>query len=147
MRQIMLVDDEPDVLYAIRKLIMTRLRGDAPRVEMHSQPQAALARASQRPFDLVIAAYRMPGMSGAEFLARTKLAQPDTVRVVMSASAEREALASAISAAEIFRCIEKPWDDDELVDTLLQALALHDRRIQDQCQADARQARIDMTLR
>jgi DNA-binding NtrC family response regulator len=143
----MLVDDDPEVLYAMRRLITTRLRGDAPRVEMYSQPHQALFRASQKPFDLVIADYRMPDMNGLEFLARTKLAQPDTVRVVMSAACERDAMVSAINVAEIFRFVEKPWDDDELVDTLLQALALHDRRIQDQCQADARQARIDMTYR
>jgi two-component system probable response regulator PhcQ len=147
MRQIMLVDDDTEVLYAIRKLIMTRLRDEVLRVEMYRQPRQALVRASARPFDVVIADYGMPDLNGLEFLAMVKLAQPDTVPVVMGVSAERGALSSALDVAGIFRVVEKPWDDDELIDTLLQALALHDRRIQDQCRADVRQARIDMTYR
>lgn len=144
MRRIMLVDDELNVLKALQR-VLTRAMGDV-RIEIFDNPKAALARAGEIGFDLVVSDYRMPVMDGVTFLSGVKAVQPDTVRLVLSAQADMQALVEAINRAEIFRFLAKPWDDTELVATLQAALAYRDANLQERRLADEqRVARGDMT--
>lgn len=144
MRRIMLVDDEPNVLKALQRLILRTMSG--VRVETFDDPRAALARAGEMGFDVVVSDYRMPVMDGTTFLTGVKDAQPDSVRLILSAQADMQALVEAINRAEIFRFLAKPWDDDDLVSTLQAALARRDTLLEERRLADEqRVARGDMT--
>lgn len=144
MRRILLVDDEMNVLKALQR-VLSRAMGDI-RCELFNDPRAALARATEMGFDLVISDYRMPAMDGVSFLAGVKAVQPDAVRLVLSAQADLQALVGAINRAEVFRFLIKPWDDADLIATLEAALErrgtlLEERRLAD----EQRVARGDMT--
>lgn len=134
MRRIMLVDDETSVLKALQRVLTRRM--DKVSVEIFDDPQAALARADEIAFDLVVSDYRMPAMDGVSLLAGIKAAQPDAVRLVLSAQADMHALVDAINRAEIFRFLAKPWDDDELVAALKAALAHRDAKLEERRLAD-----------
>ena len=73
MHRILLVDDEPGILSALRRVFATArpedIGGEPVSVEAFDDPEAALVRAGEQPFDLVISDYRMPKLSGVEFLA------------------------------------------------------------------------------
>lgn len=136
MHRILIVDDEQNVLNALRR----ELHGTY-RVEIFDSPEAALAHCRDNSFDLVIADYQMPGMNGIEFLKRFGILQPDAVRLLLSGQADFDAVADSVNKAHVFRFVAKPWDVAELAATLAQALAnratlLENRRLAELCRRD-----------
>lgn len=139
MHRIMLVDDEPNILSALRRLFALPLpeSGEKLAVETFSSPDEALQRAREgTAFDVVISDYRMPEMDGVAFLKAFREAQPHALRLVLSGYADLDALIGAINEAQIFRFIAKPWHDYELRATLALALAHHDLLSENQRLAD-----------
>ncbi len=132
MYKILLVDDEQNVLNALRR----ELQG-AYTIEAISNPLDALERSRDTPFDLVIADYKMPEMNGIEFLKKFGQLQPDTARLMLSGQADFNALIGSINEIHIYRFMEKPWDKTELATTLAEALSqreqiLKNRRLAEQ---------------
>ena len=131
MYRIMLVDDEPNILNALRRLFVSPSMQDSGnpefQVETFASPQLALRRAEDGVvFDLVISDYRMPEMDGVAFLKAFRQIQPHAERLILSGYADLEALVGAINEAQIFRFISKPWHDYELKAAVAQALAHRD---------------------
>lgn len=127
MYRIMLVDDEINVLSALKRALMTipidDLDGDRPEIETFISARDALARIRAKPVDLIISDYRMPEMSGVDFLSAAVELQPDAARLVLSGQADLAAVIDAINRVHIFRFIGKPWHDFELKSAVIQALA------------------------
>lgn len=124
MNTILLVDDEINVLNALRRALL-QILADAPaRIEAFLDPYDALKRICYCDFDVVICDYNMPQMSGGELLQVLKDVAPNTVRIMLSASCEFATVVSAINQAQAFRFLGKPWDADELAQTVRAALAL-----------------------
>lgn len=117
MNRILLVDDEPNVLNALRR----ELRHDYD-VETFSNPSDALLRSNEVAFDLVISDYQMPDMNGIQFLKQFGEIQPDAARLILSGQADMDALITAINETHIYRFIAKPWDTRELQSCIAQAL-------------------------
>jgi two-component system, probable response regulator PhcQ len=118
MNRIMLVDDEENILRALRRV----LGNEDCEIETFTQPAEALRRAQVANFDLFISDYRMPGMDGVQLLTAIKELQPDAMRLILSGYADLEGVLVAINQAEIYRFICKPWQDDELRLAIHQAL-------------------------
>jgi two-component system probable response regulator PhcQ len=118
MYRVLLVDDEPNILSALRRSLAMidarELDGEALLFETFTSPEAAIQRCDDEDFDLVISDYRMPSMNGVEFLARVMEFQPAVPRVIISGYADREAIIAAVNAVHLTRFIEKPWDDEDL---------------------------------
>lgn len=140
MARIMLVDDEPNILSALRRTIGASVSDGINRfdvsVETFHQPATALMQAEGVKFDLVLSDYRMPGMDGVAFLKAFRNIQPDAARLILSGYADLDALIGAINEAQIFRFIHKPWQDYEVTTTIAQALALRDLHMENQRLAD-----------
>lgn len=130
MRRILILDDEINVLHALQRTLRHSLAEDQPQIEIYTDPQQALARSLEVAFDIVISDYRMPEMNGVDFLKAFKEIQPDTVRLVLSASTEFDTLMEAINQAEVFRYITKPWQDDKLKETVQLAFARRDQALE-----------------
>jgi two-component system, probable response regulator PhcQ len=118
MYRILIVDDEQNVLNALRRELQNEYA-----VEVFSNPLAALEHSKTSAFDLVIADYQMPQMNGIQFLKQFGQLQPDAARLVLSGEADFNALAGSINETHIFRFIGKPWDQMELAVTVAQALS------------------------
>lgn len=104
--RILFVDDDVAILDALRDL----LRKDQERWEMTfvgGGPQA-LSELRKAPFDIVLTDMLMPGMDGAELLARVKADYPGTARIILCGQAEREAVLRAVPVAQQF--LTKPCD-------------------------------------
>lgn len=121
---ILLVDDDPHILSALQRALLQQLGEPRPEIETVTDPFAALERVCARDFDLVICDYMMPKMSGGALLQALREVAPDTVRIMLSASAEFDTVLSAINEAQAFRFLRKPWEPEQLADTVRQALAL-----------------------
>jgi response regulator RpfG family c-di-GMP phosphodiesterase len=112
------VDDEPNILSALRRL----LRPHGYQVTIANSGAQALAVMEEQAFDLVISDMRMPEMDGAQFLEQVKRRWPDTVRLLLTGYADVTSTVDAINKGEIYRYISKPWDDNELLLIVRQAL-------------------------
>lgn len=124
MRRLLIVDDEPYVLTALKRCLGWR-RNDSEeilQIEIFESPQEALQRAQEQEFNLLLSDYRMPQMNGVEFLARMRTLQPQAIRMIMSGSLDLEMLVNAVNDAQIFRFISKPWVDYDLRTSVAQAL-------------------------
>lgn len=117
MYRILLVDDEQNVLNALKRELK-----DVYEIETYTNPAEALRRCGEVSFDLVISDYQMPEMNGIEFLKQFGKLQPDASRLILSGQADSGVLANAINETHIYRFIDKPWDGAALAGTLAQAL-------------------------
>lgn len=132
MSRIMLVDDEVNVTAALRRAIARGMKAEKLLVECFDDPHAALARASETDFAVVVSDYRMPSLDGVEFLKRFRVMQPEAVRLILSASNDVEALLAAINQAGIFRYILKPWEDQEFCWVMRESLLIHEEQAKKQ---------------
>jgi len=109
--KILFVDDEENVLRALKRLFM-----DEPYEVFTAQSgKEALEKLGQRHFSVIVSDQRMPEMSGSEFLARARELQPDAVRIVLTGYADVQAAIEAINKGGAYRYITKPWNDNDLV--------------------------------
>ena len=140
MYRIVLVDDEANILSALRRVLSTisvdELDGETPAIETFTSVREALNRINTMPIDLVISDYRMPEMSGVEFLSRVIEFQPTVARIILSGYADLDAVTGAINKVQISRFINKPWHDFELKSAVVQALATRALMVENQRLAD-----------
>ena len=127
MRRILILDDEPSVLAALRRTLRAAFPQDDVVIEAFDEPELAVHRAGEQDFDVVISDYRMPGLNGADVLQLVKGLQPDAIRIVVSATTEILDIVAAVNRAEVFRYLAKPWDQEELVATVMEGLARRDQ--------------------
>lgn len=117
--RILLVDDEKNVL---RSLERTFLDEDYEILTATCGADGLNILKSVSPVQIIISDYRMPEMNGVDFLREVRKKWPDTVRIVLSGYADTASIVSAINEGEIYKFIPKPWNDDELKVTIINAL-------------------------
>lgn len=108
---IAIVDDEEMVLTSLRSFLLLETDYE---VEIYQSPQAALDGLVDRPLDLVISDYLMPGMNGIELLLEIKKTHPFATRILLTGYADKENAIKAINEVGIYQYVEKPWDNDDL---------------------------------
>lgn len=126
--RLLVVDDEPPILHALQRTF------EAAGYEVIAclDPHQALDALAEKTIQVISADYMMPGMTGAEFLARAKAMQPDTVRVLITAAHDFSAAVDAVNNGEIFRILSKPWNRAELLATVRQAFDTYGLRQKNQ---------------
>lgn len=108
--RVLFVDDEPNILDSIRR----QLRKSFDVVTANSGIEALALLKDTGPVAVVVSDMRMPGMNGAELLARIRDQYPDTVRMILSGQADLESTIAAINDGHIFRFLTKPCQEDAL---------------------------------
>jgi thioredoxin reductase (NADPH) len=111
------VDDDVNVLEAVVQ-DLRRQYGATYRVMRAASAQAALdtlaqLKTRQEPVALICSDQRMPGITGVEFLERSREFYPEARRVLLTAYADTEAAIQAINSARIHYYLNKPWDPPE----------------------------------
>ncbi|GMQ88310.1 MAG: hypothetical protein BMS9Abin08_1546 [Gammaproteobacteria bacterium] len=114
-RTLLLVDDEPNILKALRRL----LHNDGYRILTAGSGREGLALLEDNDVNVIISDQRMPHMTGVEFLTKVKDLYPQTVRIVLSAYSDFSVFTDAINHGSIYKFFTKPWDD-ELMRTNIQ---------------------------
>ena len=114
---LLVVDDDPQVLAAVRRDLRSRYRDQYTVVSAGSGNEAlATARELKSRGDslaMVISDQRMPGMLGGELLTRTRELYPLARRVLLTAYSDIEAAIRAINEAHLDHYLSKPWDPPE----------------------------------
>lgn len=117
---ILLVDDEQNVLRALARL----LRRDGYRIFTASTFREAFDILGTEKVHVVMSDHRMPEGKGTEFLSRVKATHPHTVRLILSGYADLGAVTEAINGGAVYRFLTKPWNDDDLRETLREAMRM-----------------------
>lgn len=114
---ILVVDDEPDILRSFQINY-----GDDFTILTASNGTAGLGLLRDHDAGVIVADQRMPGMSGAEFLEHALGVRPDAVRIILTGYADHEALIRAVNTGRVYRYVAKPWESEDLRDTLQGAI-------------------------
>ena len=117
---ILFVDDEENILSGIKR--MMRAKRSAWSMEFCTSAVAALDLLEHIRADVVVSDMRMPHMDGAEFLSKVQTLYPETVRIVLSGYAEREAILRTIGPSH--RYLAKPCREEVLVGAIESSLRL-----------------------
>jgi len=120
--RILCVDDEVNVLRAIERVF---LDDEYEIIKASSGAEGLEILRKISPIQLVISDYRMPGMSGVDFLREVKNYWPETVRIVLSGYADAATIVAAINEGRIYKFIPKPWNTEELKAAIENALEWH----------------------
>jgi two-component system, probable response regulator PhcQ len=119
---ILVVDDDANILASVVRLF----RSQNFITLTANSGEEALQLLSSRSVDLLLCDETMPGMRGNIVLRKVKELWPDTVRIMITANADLNLALQAINEGEAYRFILKPWNDDELIITVKQALERFD---------------------
>ena len=65
--------------------------------------------------DLIISDVVMPEMNGVEFLAQVKKLKPSITLILLTGYADKENAIRAINEVQLYKYIEKPWDNNNLI--------------------------------
>ncbi len=124
------VDDDPAVSRAVARDLRRRY-GDAHRIVRAESGPDALDTLKQlklrgETVAMLVADYRMPQMTGIEFLEAAMDLYPAAKRVLLTAYADTHAAIDAINVVDLDHYLLKPWDPPEeklypVIDELLEA--------------------------
>lgn len=124
---ILCVDDEVVVLNSL-KIQLKKEFGDAYLYEVAENADEALEIIEEIKEDdndilVIVSDWLMPGIKGDEFLIRVHQKYPKIVKVMLTGQADELAIKRVKEQANLHRCLYKPWNGEELVETIKSGLA------------------------
>ena len=121
---ILLVDDEANILSSLQRL----LRRKGYNILTAQSGLEGLEQLARHDVGVVISDLRMSKMGGAEFLSKVRAMYPATIRIMLSAYSDVDAVTDAVNMSELYKFFQKPWNDDELLETLREAFRHYETR-------------------
>jgi len=108
------VDDERIILRTLQRLF----RRKPYKLLIADSAKEALEIVKDTPIDVIVSDMRMPEMDGATLLEKVAKSHPSTYRIVLSGYADFDSTVAAINLGKINRFINKPWNNDSLVNAV-----------------------------
>jgi signal transduction histidine kinase len=123
---ILCIDDEEIILQAIEEQL-ANVFGEEYVIETSDSGEDALIFFREMMADgirvpVVITDYIMPGMKGDELLKEIHALSPGSLKILLTGQASIEGISNAINNAQLYRFIAKPWDKNDLVLTVKEAI-------------------------
>jgi diguanylate cyclase (GGDEF)-like protein/PAS domain S-box-containing protein len=115
---VLLVDDEPNVIAALKR----DLRHRGYRILTASSGAEGLDLLARNKVDVIVSDQSMPGMSGVEFLRRAKDIYPESVRMILSGDVDLPVAITAVNDGAISRLLLKALDEENLGKYIEQAI-------------------------
>lgn len=123
---IICIDDERIVLDTLKLELEKILKGHCL-IEVAESGQEALEVLTELLDDnyevaVVISDYIMPGMKGDELLKQIHQISPQTLNILLTGQADANAVGNAVNQAQLHRYIAKPWNGNQLCETITAAV-------------------------
>ncbi len=117
-KRVILVDDEKSILEALKR----EFKKEQYALYTYTNPIEALDAISDIEPAVVVSDQRMPDMEGVEFLGKVRLRYPSVIRIVLTGYTDVDSIMNAINKGNIYRFITKPWNRDDLLITVKNAV-------------------------
>ena len=128
--KILLVDDEAMVLDGLKRQLRNQFR-----IDTALSGEDALKQVLENgPYAVIVSDFMMPGMNGIEFLSRVKMTNPDTVRMMLTGTADMPTAIRAVNEGSIFQFHPKPCPADTLCQAIQSAIGEYRKVSSDQMQ-------------
>lgn len=117
--RILIVDDDDLIIRSLHGLFALETEYE---IYGFNKPEEALREVERRPLDLIISDFLMPRMNGVEFLKRVRELQPEATRILLTGFADKENAIRAINEVGLYQYLEKPWNNEDLLLLIRNAL-------------------------
>ena len=119
---LIIVDDEKNVLNSLRRLF----RNETFEILLTTDHKEAMRALDQNMVKVVMSDQKMTQITGIEFLRIIKKKYPNIVNILFTGYADLKMATEAINKGEVYRFINKPWNDADLKTVIRQALDKYD---------------------
>ncbi|MCP4702515.1 MAG: response regulator [Gammaproteobacteria bacterium] len=121
-RVILCVDDEEIILNALESQF-NKAFGDVYMIELAQSAEDGLEILDELSVEgveilVIVSDWLMPKMKGDEFLIQAHKKFPKIIKVMLTGQVDQEAVERARNYANLHTCIRKPWDVEELIETI-----------------------------
>lgn len=110
--KILIVDDDKIVTSSLKTLLKLEGFSDS---HYFNDPKKAIEFLKQEKPDVILSDFLMPEMNGLEFLSAAKKLYPEVSMILLTGYADKENAIKAINEIGLYKYIEKPWDNDDLI--------------------------------
>lgn len=117
--KILILDDESIVTSTLKTLLSLEGFNNA---NYFNSPKEALEYLKLDKPDVIISDFVMPEMNGIEFLIEAKKMYPETSMMLLTGYADKENAIKAINEVGLYKYIEKPWDNEDLIINIKNAI-------------------------
>ena len=107
--RILFVDDEERVVNLLKMMFRS-----THEVLTATSGKAALELIEAHDIQVIVSDQRMPGMLGTELLSACRKVSPGTMRILLTGYSDLAAIVGSVNDGEIFRFVNKPWNNDEM---------------------------------
>ncbi|MGW8316598.1 MAG: SpoIIE family protein phosphatase [Bacteroidales bacterium] len=92
--------------------------------------KGALDLLEKKTFQLVITDQHLPDMGGIEFMELMLSLYPDTMRMIMSGTSDKDTIIQALNKGIIYRYVAKPWSREDLMQSIDSAMEVYNLKVQ-----------------
>jgi serine/threonine-protein kinase len=117
--RLLIVDDEERILTALKSLFRERYH-----VFTTTDGNKALEFLAKYQMHVIISDQRMPLMLGVDLLRRSREISPRSVRILLTGYSDLSAIVGSINDGEVYRFINKPWDNHALHAVVAEAVTI-----------------------
>lgn len=121
-RNVLLVDDQRDILRLLHSTLDT-LKNSEIKVFESPSGEEALLESMRRKIDLLIADYKLPGMSGVELMHKVRARHPEAGVVLITGMTERKVREEILNAGAL-AVFDKPIPLADFLDVVERSLGL-----------------------
>lgn len=123
---IICVDDEKVILDSIKTQLKSAF-GSAYSYEMAESGEDALELIEELNVDgqnvvVIVSDWLMPGMKGDELLINIHQKFPNVVKIMLTGQFDEDALERAVTQANLYKLLKKPWTEEDLVRGIHEAM-------------------------
>ncbi len=128
---VLCIDDESIVLESLKEQIQQEFVGEL-QVEIAESGDEALEIFDELVEDgyeipVVVADFIMPGMKGDTLLEKIHNTKPEAKTILLTGQASLEGVSNAVNKADLYRFIAKPWEKQDLILTIKEALKSYEQ--------------------
>lgn len=113
---LLFVDDEVRIVNLLRLIFLSNYR-----VLTANSGMEALEIIRTQRVDVIVSDQRMPEMLGIDLLKEVLRISPGTMRILLTGYSDLAAIVGSVNDAEVFRFINKPWNQVEIKEIVQQA--------------------------
>ena len=128
--KVLLVDDDAMVLAGLKRQLRNQFS-----IDTALSGEEALQRLRENgPYAVIVSDFMMPGMNGVEFLSQVKESNPETIRMMLTGTADMPTAIKAVNEGNIFQFHPKPCPTETLSKAIQSGLTHYNKTIADQYQ-------------